>query len=59
MVRAFTVEQSDYKTENVVIGKTTNSKGRYYRSSYEQIQIYLLKTEEEVMLANVIYLNLK
>tara|TARA_R110002012_G_scaffold283603_2_gene474010 strand:+ start:333 stop:668 length:336 start_codon:yes stop_codon:yes gene_type:complete len=58
MIRSSFVEWSGYKEENPFIEKSTNSRGEYYHSTHDLIKHYSFKTEDEVVLANAIYLNM-
>tara|TARA_R110002033_G_C3824173_1_gene233355 strand:- start:545 stop:883 length:339 start_codon:yes stop_codon:yes gene_type:complete len=59
MVRSAFVEWSGYKDENPFI-EIVHKKGdiEYYHSSHEMIKHMMFKTENEVVLANAIYLNM-
>lgn len=59
MIRSSFVGWSGYKEQNPFIEKSTNSMGEYYHSTHDLIKHYSFKTENEVVLANAIYLNIK
>ena len=59
MVRSAFVSWSGYKYEYPFIVHKYNKGGlEYYHSSYELINHFMFKTENEVILANAIYLNM-
>jgi hypothetical protein len=58
MVRTSFIKWSGLKEENPFIEKGIDSRGEYYRSTHDLIKQYRFKTEEEVVLANAIYLNM-
>lgn len=60
MVRSCFVEWGSYKEEYPFINiKYNKGEIEYYRSEYVDIENFLFKTEEEVILANAIYKNIK
>ena len=58
MIRSSFVEWSGYKEENPFINKKHTLSGEYYHSTHEKINHFMFKTENEVVLANAIYLNM-
>ena len=59
MVRSAFVEWSGYKEENPFIERTHKKGGvEYYHSTHDLINQFMFKTENEVVLANAIYLNM-
>ena len=58
MVRSSFVSWSGYKEENPFIERTRKGDEYYYHSTHKMIENYMFDTEEEVVLANAIYLNM-
>lgn len=59
MVRSNFVGWSGYKEENPFIERSyRKGKIEYYHSTHDLIKNYMFKTENEVVLANAIYLNM-
>jgi hypothetical protein len=60
MVRSSFIEWSGYKDEYpfITVKYSKNQEVESYRSEYEMIKSLMFKTQEEVILANAIYVNL-
>lgn len=60
MVRSAFIDWSGFKTENPFINsyKDESADNQYFHSTHELIKHLLFEKEEEVVLANAIYLNM-